>query len=45
MALVQRAERNAIARAVSHATITSEAMAPAVIRAFSFSVVGGSMPE
>jgi hypothetical protein len=32
-------ERNAIASTISHATITSEATAPAVILAFSFSVV------
>lgn len=43
--IIQRAARNAMASATSHATITSEATAPAVILAFSLKVVGRSMSD
>ena len=36
----QGADRKAIASTITHATITSEVMSPAVILAFSFRVVG-----
>jgi hypothetical protein len=38
-----RAERNAIASAIAHPTMTSEVTAPAVTLAFSFRVVGRSV--
>jgi hypothetical protein len=41
----QLAARKAIVSAISHATITNEATAPAVIRAFSLRVVGRSMSD
>lgn len=39
----QRADRNAVASTIIHATITSEVTAPAAILAFSFAVLGRSM--